>query len=653
MDKTSVTGHQEPDLFLPLEPGPDGPPDFVFVTGDAYVDHPSFGAALLGRLLQAHGYTVGIIAQPDWRSIEDFRKFGKPRYGFLVSAGNMDSMVANYTVARKPRRRDVYSPGGRGGNRPDRATLVYCTRIREAFKNVDIVIGGIEASLRRFAHYDWWSDRMRRSILMDSKADILVYGMGETTLIKIASEMKAGRRAAELTEIPGTVWKVRKTEENRILDTVRSFSRQRIDLPSWDIVQDPLQGKTAYAESFRRQYRNTDPNNADILVEEYGPWRIVQNPPAPVLEDTELDRIYELPYTRTYHPAYIDSGGVPAVEEVRFSLVAHRGCFGGCSFCALTFHQGRRIGTRTRESLVREATAVSKLPGFKGYIHDLGGPTANFHVPSCTEQRTQGVCKDRECLFPSPCSRLSVSHGEYLCTLRELRKIDGVKKVFVRSGIRFDYLMLDPDKTFFTELCMHHVSGQLKVAPEHVSRTALLAMGKPGSGVYEEFAEAYKEINRKIDKKQFLVPYFISSHPGTTLENAIELAEFMRDHRVHPEQVQDFYPTPGTVSTCMYYTGIDPRNGKKVYVPHSHKDRAAQRALLQYRKPENYNTVRNALEQAGRSDLTGSGKTALIPDRPPQLRSTRVKAPQTSVTKKKHGGRFSRSSEDSGWVRDE
>jgi uncharacterized radical SAM protein YgiQ len=593
--------------------------DFIFVSGDACVDHPSFGPALLGRLLESRGYRVGIIAQPDWTSVDDFRRLGRPRLAFLVSAGNMDSMVANYTVAGKPRRSDSYSPGGIGGRRPDRATLVYCTRIREAFKSVDIIIGGIEASLRRFAHYDYWSDRMRRSILMDSKADLLVYGMGERALLEAAAELKAGRRAAQLTAIPGTVYRMRTSEPAPDRPSPETTTC-REDLPSWDDLRDPQRGREAYAESFRVQHRNTDAINGSTLQESYGPWSVVQNPPAPALSGEELDNLYELPYARTFHPDYLAAGGVPAIEEVRFSLVSARGCFGGCSFCALVFHQGRRIGARSRESLLREARILTSLPGFKGYIHDVGGPTANYRVPSCSRQLRHGVCKDKQCVFPEPCPSLTVDHREYREILRALRAIPGVKKVFVRSGIRYDYLLLDDDQGFLEELCRHHVSGQLKVAPEHIAPAALAAMGKPPIEVYERFRRRFEEINRRIGSRQFIVPYFISSHPGTTLRDAIALAEYFRDHGGTPEQVQDFYPTPGTVATCMYYTGIDPRNGKAVPVVRTYAEKAMQRALLQFRDPANYRRVREALETAGRTDLIGAGARCLISERPTEGR---------------------------------
>ncbi len=599
--------------------------DFIFVSGDAYVDHPSFGPALLGRMLESHGYRVGIIAQPSWDSPQDFARLGRPRLGFLVSAGNMDSMVANYTVAGKPRRDDAYSPGGVGGRRPDRATLVYCTRIREAFKGVDIVIGGIEASLRRFAHYDFWANKMRRSILVDSKADLLVYGMGERAMLEIAAELSRGRRAAELTGIAGTVYKCHAADApggtpgtGTPGTGATGGERKTVSLPDWDTLQDKARGKRAYAESFREQHRNTDGLNADILVEAYGPWVVVQNPPQPTLFGDELDHLYELPYARTFHPDYLEAGGVPAVEEVRFSLVSARGCFGGCSFCALTFHQGRRIGARSKESLLREARLLSQLPGFKGYIHDVGGPTANFRTPSCEHQTKHGVCKDKQCLFPDACKQLRVDHTEYRDILRSLRQVPGVKKVFVRSGIRFDYLLLDKDQGFLRELCTHHVSGKLKVAPEHITSQALAAMGKPGMKVYEKFRRAFEKVNSEIGSKQFIVPYFISSHPGTTLRDAVALAEYFRDQGGTPEQVQDFYPTPGTVATCMYYTGIDPRNGKTVAVTTQYAEKAMQRALLQFRDPKNYRRVREALEQTGRTDLIGTGPKCLIPPYPPR-----------------------------------
>lgn len=609
------------ELFLPVPAGGTGPNelDFVFVTGDAYVDHPSFGAALLGRLLQSHGYTVGIIAQPDWRSSRDFLALGRPRLAFLVSAGNVDSMVANYTVSGKPRRQDAYSPGGIGGRRPDRATLVYCTRIREAFKNVDIVIGGIEASLRRFAHYDFWSNKMRRSILLDSKADLLVYGMAERAIVEIARRLDQGERAREIQDVRGTVWKTAASlpADHPADTTAQTLGTRRVDLPDWDRIQNPDTGKRAYAESFREQNRNTDALNGDLLTEQYGPAMIVQNQPAHPLESSELDQLYELPFTRTFHPDYLEQGGVPAIEEVRFSLTSNRGCFGACTFCALTYHQGRRIQRRSQESLVREARVLTELPGFKGYIHDVGGPTANFLNPACDIQLRSGVCKDRQCIGYKPCAKLHVDHRDYLEILKAIRSVPGVKKVFVRSGLRYDYMLMDKDETFFRELCRHHISGRLKVAPEHIAPGALAAMGKPPAPVFHRFQERYAEINRTLGpefRKQQLVPYFISSHPGTTLEDAIELARYFHTARVSPEQVQDYYPTPGTLATCMYYTGMDPRDPRfpPVFVARTPREKGWQRALLQHRDPRNREKVREALVAAGRMDLIGHGPECLV-----------------------------------------
>ncbi|WP_052078430.1 YgiQ family radical SAM protein [Spirochaeta lutea] len=619
--------------FLPVckeDLSPGSELDIIFVTGDAYVDHPSFGTALLARILENQGYRVGIIAQPDWRSTRDFTRLGRPRLAFFVTAGNMDSMVANYTVAGKPRKDDAYSPGGLGGRRPDRATLVYCTRIREAFKQTDIVIGGIEASLRRFAHYDYWSNSLRRSMLIDSKADLLVYGMAERSVVEIARQLSAGRRAGELQHIPGTLWRCRAEDAQSIqviadtwpsliqddaagLPEARLLPRKIQNLPGWEDLKDPRLGKNHYSQSFLAQHRNTDALNADILTEAYGPWLVVQNPPALPLSASEFDALYTLPFTRTFHPDYLEAGGVPAIEEVRFSLVSSRGCFGGCSFCALTFHQGRRIQARSGDSLVREAELLTRLPGFKGYIHDVGGPTANFRRPACEKQRRVGVCKDRQCLHPRLCNQLVVDHQDYLGVLRRLRSLEGIKKVFIRSGIRFDYLLGDSNGEFLTELCAHHVSGKLKVAPEHISPRALAAMGKPRPEVFQQFAHAFKNTNQRLGKNQFMVPYFISSHPGTTLADALELALYFRDQGGTPEQVQDFYPTPGTLATCMYYTGIDPRTGREIYVSRSYQEKAMQRALLQFRDPKNHGKVRQALETLGRTDLIGQGKQCLVP----------------------------------------
>ncbi len=573
--------------------------DFVLVSGDAYVDHPSFGSALIGRLLESRGFSVGIIAQPDWRSTADFKKLGRPRLAFLVTAGNMDSMVNKYTAAKKVRGTDAYSPGGKAGMRPDRATLVYATRAKEAYKGVPVILGGIEASLRRLAHYDYWSDKVRKSLLVDSKADILVYGMGERQIVEIAEKLRQGVPVASLCSIRGTVYRTNSLEGIKNYLVLPDFERVSAD-------------KRAFAESFAVQYENTDPFHAKTLAEPYEGFYAVQNPPAFPLTTKELDEVYELPYARTYHPSYEYAGGVPALEEVKFSLVSSRGCFGSCSFCALTFHQGRNIQSRSHESLIWEAERLIRDPDFKGYIHDVGGPTANFRMPPCRKQPVRGSCRDRQCLFPEPCKHLEADHSNYLSVLRKIRALPGVKKVFIRSGIRFDYLMLDRDEEFFVELCEHHVSGQLKVAPEHVSDPVLRAMGKPGNRVYAAFAEKYADINRRIGKKQFLVPYFISSHPGSRLEDAIALALYFKRCGFIPEQVQDFYPTPGTVSTCMYHTGLDPRAGKPIYVAKSDREKALQRSLLQFHRPQNYERVREALMLAGRRDLIGYGKECLI-----------------------------------------
>lgn len=588
--------------------------DFVCVTGDAYVDHPSFGVAIVSRLLEAEGYRVGVIAQPDWRSPADFKRLGRPRLAFLVTAGNIDSMVSNYAVSGKPRKEDVYSAGGKAGLRPDRASIVYSVRAREAYKGVPIVLGGLEASLRRLAHYDYWENKVRRSVLLDAKADLVVYGMGERQILDIARRLSAAaeevrpgggeaRRIGEiLSGIPGTV------------ESASSLPPgfRGIVLPTYEeTAADP----DAFAKSFKIQYDNTDPFRSLPLAEPAGGRFVLQNPPAEPLSPEELDRVYGLPYARTYHPMYEGDGGVPSIREVRFSIASSRGCFGACTFCSLTFHQGRIVRGRSRKSIVEEAEALSRLPDFKGYIHDVGGPTANFRSPACAKQLESGACPDRQCLFPGPCRNLVVDHSEYLGILRELRALPRVKKVFIRSGIRFDYLAADPDSTFFEELCEHHVSGQLKVAPEHVADRVLAAMGKPRADVYRTFEKRYREINDRLGKKQYLVPYFISSHPGSDLAAAIELAEYLRDRKFIPEQVQDFYPTPGTLATCMYHTGVDPRTGKSVYVPKSHREKAMQRALLQYRNPKNHDLVREALVMAGRTDLIGPGPKCLIPGR--------------------------------------
>lgn len=574
--------------------------DFVYVIGDAYVDHPSFGHAIISRVLEANGYRVGIISQPDWKDESSITVLGKPKLGFLISGGNMDSMVNHYFVSGKHRQADAYTPGGEPYKRPDHATVVYGNLIRRVYKDVPVIIGGIEASLRRMAHYDYWSDSFKRSILLDSQADLISYGMGEKSIVEIADALAGGIAVKDITFIPGTVYKTK--DSTGIYDAIR--------LPSYEEMKA---APYRYAESFQIQYCNTDPCVGKTLIEEYphGVF-VVQNPPQPPLTTQEMDAVYDLPYMRTYHPSYEEAGGVPAISEIKFSLVSNRGCFGGCNFCALTFHQGRTVQVRSHESILREAEGMIREKDFKGYIHDVGGPTANFRRPSCQKQMTQGVCKHRQCLFPEPCPNLEVDHSDYLALLRRLRALPGVKKVFIRSGIRFDYLMADRDDTFFRELVEHHVSGQLKVAPEHISDVVLQKLGKPQKAVYERFVRKYYKLNEQLGKKQFLVPYLMSSHPGSTLKEAIELAEYLRDLGYMPEQVQDFYPTPSTMSTVMYYTGIDPRDGKKVYVCRNPHEKAMQRALIQYRNPNNYELVREALVKGGREDLIGFDKKCLI-----------------------------------------
>ena len=574
--------------------------DFVYVSGDAYVDHPSFGPAIITRILESYGYKVGIIAQPDWKDKNSVTILGEPRLGFLVSAGNMDSMVNHYSVSKKRRRTDAYTPGGVAGHRPDYAAVVYGNLIRQTYKHTPIILGGIEASLRRMAHYDYWSNKLKRSILLDSGADIISYGMGERSIIAIAEALDAGLDVKDITYIDGTVCKVKD------LDSVYDYIR----LPSYeDLKTDKLE----YARSFYTQYCNTDPFSGKRLVEPYNDHLyVVQNPPSKPLTMEEMDQVYSYPYMRTWHPSYDAAGGVPAIQEVKFSLISNRGCFGGCSFCALTFHQGRIIQTRSHESLVEEAKMMTQDKDFKGYIHDVGGPTANFRAPSCQKQLTKGVCPNKQCLFPKPCKNLHADHRDYIKLLRELRKINGVKKVFIRSGIRFDYVLADPDDTFLRELCEYHVSGQLKVAPEHVSDPVLQKMGKPEYSVYQKFVEKYNQMNKKLRKDQYLVPYLMSSHPGSTLKEAVNLAEHLRDFGYMPEQVQDFYPTPSTLSTCMYYTGVDPRNMQPVYVPKNPHEKAMQRALIQYRDPKNYDLVMEALKKTGRMDLVGYDKRCLI-----------------------------------------
>ena len=580
--------------------------DFVYIIGDAYVDHPSFGHAIISRVLESAGYKVGILSQPDWRDPASVTALGEPRLGFLVSGGNMDSMVNHYSVSKKHRQTDAFTPGGVMGKRPDYAVTVYCNLIRRTYKKTPIIIGGIEASLRRLAHYDYWSNKLKRSILLDSQADLLLYGMGERSIVEVADALNDGMDIHDVTYIDGTAFRVREPDPN--LPCLR--------LPDYaSLAADPRK----YAESFYLQYCNTDPFSARRLLEPYGEHEfVVQNPPQKPLSQEEMDRVYGLPYCRTYHPSYEKQGGVPAISEVRFSLASNRGCFGACSFCALTFHQGRIIQTRSHESLLAEAEAMTHEKDFKGYIHDVGGPTANFRQPACKKQLTKGACPNRQCLFPEPCKNMIADHSDYVALLRKLRKLPGVKKVFIRSGIRFDYLLADKSETFFHELVRYHISGQLKVAPEHVSDHVLEKMGKPRHAVYLRFLEKYKKINEQEHMKQFVVPYLMSSHPGCTLRDAVELAEYLRDTGHEPEQVQDFYPTPSTLSTVMYYTGLDPRTMEKVYVPKNPHEKAMQRALMQYRNPANYALVKEALVKAGRTDLIGFTPQCLIRPYPPK-----------------------------------
>lgn len=578
--------------------------DFVYVTGDAYVDHPSFGSAIISRTLEAFGYKVGIIAQPDWKDKDSVTILGKPRLGFLVSAGNMDSMVNHYTVNKKKRHQDAYSPGGEFGLRPDYATIVYCNLIKQTYKDVPIIVGGIEASLRRLSHYDYWSDKVKHSILIDSGADIISYGMGEHSIVEIADALNSGIAVSDITFIKGTVYKAKSLDH---------LFNDYVSLPDFDEVKED---KVAFAKSYKIQYDNTDAVTARILVEKYKEkLYVIQNPPALPLNTDEMDSVYSYPYMRDYHPVYKSRGGIPALSEIKFSLTSNRGCFGSCSFCALSFHEGRVVQVRSQDSIIEEARLMTTDPEFKGYIHDVGGPTANFRHPSCQKQLTKGVCRNRQCMFPDLCKNMTVSHKDYVELLRKLRKLPKVKKVFVRSGIRFDYCMADEDDTFLKELCEYHISGQLRTAPEHVSDTVLNLMGKPHNEVYEKFLKRYHRINDKTGKKQYVVPYLMSSHPGSTLKEAVELAEYVRDIGYMPEQVQDFYPTPGTISTCMYYTGLDPRTMKNVYVPKTMKEKNMQRALIQYKKPENYELVKEALIKAGRTDLIGFDKKCLIPPR--------------------------------------
>ena len=600
--------------------------DFVYVIGDAYVDHPSFGHAIISRLLESRGYRVAILSQPDWKDDRSITVYGEPRLAFLVSAGNMDSMVNHYAVSRKRRAADAYTPGGVMGKRPDYAAVVYGNLIRRTYKHTPVILGGIEASLRRLAHYDYWSDRLKHSILLDSGADMISYGMGERSIVEIAEALEAGISVRDLTYIEGTVVRARS------LDSVYDA----LVLPSFEEMQ---RDKREYAKSFYTQYCNTDPFSGRRLAEPYpGNVYVVQNPPAKPLTQMEMDDIYGLPFTRTFHPSYQALGGVPAIEEVRFSLTGSRGCFGGCSFCALTFHQGRIVQSRSWESLLEEARQMTKEADFKGYIHDVGGPTANFRHPSCEKQWEHGVCPKKQCLFPKPCKNLQADHREYVDILRALRELPGVKKVFIRSGIRFDYLLADPDPAFLRELCSHHVSGQLKVAPEHVSDGVLELMGKPKNQVYQQFADRFVKMNRNLKKEQYLVPYLMSSHPGSSWKEAVELAEFCRDMGYMPEQVQDFYPTPSTISTCMYYTGLDPRTMKPVYVPKNPHEKAMQRALIQYRNPANYDLVKEALIKAGRTDLIGFDQKCLI--RPKKLSGEKAQKKEPEARRKgKRSGR--------------
>ncbi len=596
--------------------------DFVYITGDAYVDHPSFGHAIISRVLEAHGYTVGIIAQPDWKDENSIQILGKPRLAFLISAGNMDSCVNHYSVSKKRRNQDAYTPGGVMGKRPDHATVVYGNLIRRVYRDVPIIIGGIEASLRRMAHYDYWTDSFKRSILLDSQADLISYGMGEKSIVEIADALNSGIEVKDITYIAGTVYKTKDI----------SGVYEPVILPAFEVMKAD---NKEYARSFGIQYQNTDFCNGKCLVEGYpNNVFVVQNPPQAPLTTQEMDDIYALPYMRTYHPSYEKDGGVPAIAEIKFSLISNRGCFGGCSFCALTFHQGRTIQVRSHESILDEAMLLTEDKDFKGYIHDVGGPTANFRHPSCEKQLTHGVCKNRQCLFPSPCKNMKVDHSDYLELLRKLRELPKVKKVFVRSGIRFDYLLADKDDSFFRELVEHHISGQLKVAPEHISDAVLSKMGKPENAVYERFVKKYKKLNEQLGKNQFLVPYLMSSHPGSTLKEAIELAEYLRDLGYMPEQVQDFYPTPSTISTVMYYTGLDPRDMKPVYVCKNPHEKAMQRALIQYRNPKNYELVYEALVAAGREDLIGYDKKCLI--RP--LKGGNARSTGTNEAKDKRTG---------------
>ncbi|WP_454053264.1 YgiQ family radical SAM protein [Clostridium sp. Marseille-Q7071] len=577
--------------------------DFVIITGDAYIDHPSFGTAIIGRVLESEGYTVGIIAQPNWNNVDDFKRLGEPKYGFLINSGNIDSMVNHYTAFKKRRSDDLYSPGGKSGYRPNRAVIVYSNRAREAYKNVPIIIGGIEASLRRFAHYDYWDDKVRKSILMDSKADLLIYGMGERPILEVAKFLSYGSSVERLHHVRGTSY------ITKDISNIKDY----ILLPSFEEVST---NKKAYAKSYKLYSKEQDSIWGKTLIEPYGDRYVVQTPPQHPLTEEQMDKVYNLPYTRTYHPIYEPMGGIPALQEVKFSITSHRGCFGSCSFCALTYHQGRVIQNRSQQSIIDEAKLLTEDSNFKGYIHDIGGPTANFRHRACKKQLKHGVCKDRQCMFPTPCKNLIADHSEYLSLLRKVRALPKIKKVFIRSGIRYDYLMEDKNTNFFHELCEHHISGQLKVAPEHISDKVLSQMGKPKKQVYDSFKKKYADINKKLGKNQFVVPYLMSSHPGSDINAAIELAEYIKTMGHMPEQVQDFYPTPGSLSTTIYYTGINPITEKEIYVPKEHKEKSMQRALLQFQNPENHTLVKNALIKANRSDLIGFGSNCLIAPRP-------------------------------------
>ena len=621
--------------FLPVTPqeaasrGWDAP-DFVYVCGDAYVDHPSFGHAIISRVLEHAGYRVAMLCLPPWQDASAFTRFGRPRLGFLVTAGVIDSMVNHYTVAKKRRHDDAYAPGGKAGMRPDRATIVYCNRIRQAYRDVPILIGGVEASLRRFSHYDYWDDKVRHSILVDSGATLLLYGMGETSILECADWVARGMNPAELSRLRGVCY-MSKTPDERC-----------VQLPSH---RDVCADRRKYAEAFLIQYNEQDPIRGKRLCQQQDDDRyLIQNEPCLPLSREALDAVYDLPYTRRWHPMYDRDGGIPALQEVEFSIASTRGCFGSCSFCAITFHQGRIIQSRSPESILREARLLTRLPNFKGYIHDVGGPTANFRQPACQKQLTQGACKGRQCLFPTPCKNLEVSHTELVDILRRLRALPGVKKVFIRSGLRYDYIMADKDQTFLKELCEHHISGQLKVAPEHVCPYVLDRMGKPRREVYDAFCRRYAQVNQRLGRKQYLIPYLMSSHPGSDLQAAVELACYLRDTGFYPEQVQDFYPTPGTLSTCMFYTGLDPRTMERVFVARSPEEKAMQRALMQFRAPQNQALVRKALRLAGREDLIGYDRECLVRPGPENGRSPARPTKKTAAAPSRERERSKRSS---------